>query len=949
MNHTALSTPDSSKAWYGFIDRLTLRKKFALMLFFPIVALLYFSVAGMVEKSHLYLQAESSQKLVKFAVLAGALVHETQKERGMTAGFLGSKGKKFADELHQHRMDATDRRAEALKNFLKSFDILEYGEELSETLLDAVRRLNGLDTMRRQIDGFSISTDQAIAFYTEISASFLEAVGHISRLAPTVELANQSAAYINFLQGMERVGAERAILTNTFEKGYFGPGMYNRFGSLVAEQRTYFNAFRTTALPDKIAFYDAKMQASAVAEVEHMRRVAFKSGSASWLYVLLGRLYQNMALRGAYHSIKNLLIRGSHYGAKNYEARPDMQKKYKEQYENNFQSIKKVVERIFSLSDQELSTTQRADVEVIWKNIQDYHKSVDAIIHLQNQGKYLKEIDSDKAVGIKIDDKPADLAIRRLVKSTAVGQFGVDPDRWFETISIKIGLLREVEKFLNTSLAESTALLRTQATHALIITGVQALFNILISLFLAFIISRGVLRQLGGEPEEVSRLVHRIASGNLVGHETVVEVTPLGIMGAMREMTKELRRILKNVERVANDLKDASSQLDHVSCDMSDKTTTMLQKIHTVESNAGSMSRDMESVAHSTEQTSAHLNRVSNASQLADTNLQTISAASEEANVNLGTVVAATEEASTSMIAVREAAERTSDNVDAVASSIQGITSSLVDVRKRCEHANQSSQQATQHAQNSIGVMHKLSESAHEIDSVVGVINNIAEQTNMLALNASIEAAGAGDAGKGFAVVANEVKELARQTGDATRMILERIQIIQNHTQDVASVITSVTGSIKQIDQSNQEILVSVEEQERNLDTISTSMAGVSSETIEVSRLIRESSEGISEITRNISELSLGIDEVTRNVTQAATGVSEVSKSVVTVSHASMQVSEKVSETAKASTHISSSVEDVKEAADAISQMSTTVTTQSNVMNKLAQQLTDLLAYFKIT
>ncbi|MEO5364668.1 MAG: methyl-accepting chemotaxis protein, partial [Magnetococcus sp. DMHC-8] len=91
--------------------------------------------------------------------------------------------------------------------------------------------------------------------------------------------------------------------------------------------------------------------------------------------------------------------------------------------------------------------------------------------------------------------------------------------------------------------------------------------------------------------------------------------------------------------------------------------------------------------------------------------------------------------------------------------------------------------------------MQKLGVSAQEIGKVVAVISNIAEQTNILALNASIEAAGAGEAGKGFAVVANEVKELARQTSEATRMISEKIGQIQE-TTTAAGVATQQVGEI---------------------------------------------------------------------------------------------------------------------------------------------------------
>ena len=256
------------------LQNISIRNKIILLLFLPVLGLIYFSIQAVMEKSQVAGEMESIQKLSQLAVRASALVHESQKERGMTAGYLGSNGNKFANELPAQR-SSTDRRASDLKDFLKEFDADAFGEELATALEDAGGKLAQMGTIRSSVTGLNIDTGKAIGYYTDLNAAWLGTIAQITKLANNGKVARMVSAYVAFLEGKERAGIERAVLTNTFAQDYFGSGMFVKFTSLVAKQEAYMDAFQSLASDEAKGFFREKMSDPAVAEVTRLREVAF--------------------------------------------------------------------------------------------------------------------------------------------------------------------------------------------------------------------------------------------------------------------------------------------------------------------------------------------------------------------------------------------------------------------------------------------------------------------------------------------------------------------------------------------------------------------------------------------------------------------------------------------------------------------------------------------------
>jgi methyl-accepting chemotaxis protein len=171
-------------------------------------------------------------------------------------------------------------------------------------------------------------------------------------------------------------------------------------------------------------------------------------------------------------------------------------------------------------------------------------------------------------------------------------------------------------------------------------------------------------------------------------------------------------------------------------------------------------------------------------------------------------------------------------------------------------------------------MMTSLDSAAHEIGKVIGIISDIAEQTKLLALNASIEAASAGDAGKGFAVVATEVKELARQTANATQKIHSEVENMQKSVDGSVKAIESIASVIERVNSISQTIAGAVEPQSATIGQISSNISSVNIATSGIAGKVRLSSQGLKTIDEDIH----GVDNGIREAADAVAGIKNESE-----------------------------------------------------------------------
>jgi methyl-accepting chemotaxis protein len=302
-----------------------------------------------------------------------------------------------------------------------------------------------------------------------------------------------------------------------------------------------------------------------------------------------------------------------------------------------------------------------------------------------------------------------------------------------------------------------------------------------------------------------------------------------------RRIYRPIQQVMHTAQQMADvDIQQLTHELDALAQGDLNRTVTISTQPLTVKTQdeIGRMMQACNTIL-------AHLQGVSHAFARMCNNLRQMLAEvathSMVLNTATGKLSAVSEQEATHATLLNEKSARMATAADTmytrlstVAVATEELTATIGEIARNAEAARQITGEAVQSVVRTSGQVDTLGTAAQEISMVTDVIMEIAEQTKLLALNATIEAARAGEAGKGFAVVANEVKELARQTHDATADIRHKVAAIQHSTERTVQEIGQITAVIHHVNDIVSSIATAVEEQAVTTKEVSQNVSQVS-------------------------------------------------------------------------------------------------------------------------
>ncbi|MCP3910027.1 MAG: methyl-accepting chemotaxis protein [Actinomycetia bacterium] len=277
------------------MSRVPLKIKLSVLLLVPMVGMTVFAVSGAAERRAEAGEAEDLQLLVELSVKTGNLLHETQKERGASAVYMGSAGQRFQSETQAQQATTDGPRAEFVAFLQEHSD--ELPPEVVAGLEPAARDLGQLDTIRAEALSLSAETSEVITYFTMMNGRFLDGIAAVASASSNAELRGDSIAYLAFLNAKEKTGVERAQLAAAFASDEFAPGQLVTVVTLIAAQEAYLGLFQDIANPSALGVFEEKQSDPLVAEVARLEAVAVNNGvggfgvdGGSWFDTMTSRI-----------------------------------------------------------------------------------------------------------------------------------------------------------------------------------------------------------------------------------------------------------------------------------------------------------------------------------------------------------------------------------------------------------------------------------------------------------------------------------------------------------------------------------------------------------------------------------------------------------------------------------------------------------------------------------
>ena len=725
------------------LSKLSIKQKLILIMLIPLIVVILLAAKLAIDSFSTSKNLRALDRVVILSTKIGALVHEAQKERGMTAGFLGSSGEKFKVELPAQRLNV-DEKLKELNTLLNTFNKNEYSSEFLENLNLSLKKIEDLNNTRNGVNSLSLNAGIAIGDYTDLNKLLLNVIGSITKLSNSATVSQQLVSYMNFLLSKERAGVERAVGTNTFAKDSFGEGMKAKFYTLIAEQNAYMDSFLKVSDSKVVEFYKTNLKGDSVDEVERIRKIALYSDIETNFEVDANHWFKEITEK------INLLKKVEDYISQTLIITINDEMSDSNQNMIIFGLLSILGIALTMILARTIAFTILIDVASVKRGVENFF----AFINFEKDDIELIDVKSNDELGM-------------------------------------------MSKIINKNIEDTKA--NIQKDRALIADTIRVT-NAINKGYLNTKIELGSNNPSLNELKDIINEMLETLNSNISNILKVL--TSYSKLDFRPKLTQNnLEGIIKELENDVNILGDVITQ-------------TLLENKRigiTLSNNANILTKNMQEIASAANSQAASL-------------------------------------------------EETAASLEEITSNITNNTQTTAQMADYGNKVKTSISLGQELANKTVVSMEEINTQTSAINEAITIIDQIAFQTNILSLNAAVEAATAGEAGRGFAVVAGEVRTLASRSAEAAKQIKDLVENAQRKTYEGKEIASDM---IKGYAQLNENITVT-------LDLIQN-----------VTTASKEQSTGMIQINDAVNNL----DQITQQNAQNASSANEIAQKTLLISN----------------------------------------------------------------